>query len=355
VLPSSALARIPVRIRAPDPSTRTSPNAETETSPPSPDVNVTLWIWPPPEIRRLPVVTATRPALPVPELALEAMPLMNDGVSMLEIFNCPEVLTETLPASPRPKVDVEMIPPFRIEILSAATVMWPALPPLGSKVLANIPVPAEGLAIPFIIRLPETVTVISPPNPEPLVEAAIMPESRSVRALALTIMLPALPDPDVLVEITPPFPTTTRSLALTVTDPASPLLGPVKFELAKIPVSNCPATPLIERRSATATVTLPPNPVANVLLEISPVLTIDRFPALTLTIPAFPVLSGSVSDPMPAREVDERPSMEIPPVTSTETLPALPVPKAALKIAPLPVVDKDFALTLMFPEAPLLP
>src|SRR5262249_26847266 len=106
---------------------------------------------------------------------------------------------------------------------------------------------------------------------------------------------------------------------------------------------------------ATVTKTLPPDPVANVLLEICPVFTIDKFPALTVTLPAFPVLSFSESDPIPANAVDEAPSIDSGPVTLTEIPPAFPVPNVPLKIAPIRRADKVPALTVIFPAAPLLP
>ena len=49
----------------------------------------------------------------------------------------PEALTDTSPAAPLPKVEVDITPLLRIETFSAETVTRPALPPLGSSVLAK--------------------------------------------------------------------------------------------------------------------------------------------------------------------------------------------------------------------------
>ena len=204
-------------------------------------------------------------------------------------------------------------------------------------------------------KSPATLTVTSPPGPGPFVDAEMFPPSNNLKAPALAITLPAFPDPDVVLEIAPPFPAITRSSAFTATDPAAPLFWLEELELAKIPVSNCPDVPRIDSPPATLTKTLPPDPLALVLLEICPVFTIDKLPALTVTLPAFPLLTGSESDPIPANSVDEAPSIDSRSATLTEIFPPLPAPTVLLKIAPLPMVDKAPALTVMVPAAPLLP
>jgi hypothetical protein len=122
--------------------------------------------------------------------------------------------------------------------------------------------------------------------------ADIIPPLVIAREPALTFTWPAFPLPDVSLDIVPPLPVITSSPALTVTVPASPLFGSEELELAKMPVANSPGIPLIDSRPATVTKTLPPDPVENVLVEISPVFTIDRVSALTVTTPAFPVLDA---------------------------------------------------------------
>ena len=62
----------------------------------------------------------------------------------------------------------------------------------------------------------------------PLLATDNVPASRTT--------LPAVPEPDVLVEILLPLPAMTTSRALTFTDPASPLFCAEELELAKMPV-----------------------------------------------------------------------------------------------------------------------
>jgi hypothetical protein len=133
----------------------------------------------------------------------------------------------------------------------------------------------------------------------PKVSLEILPLSAMDNVPALTTTVPAFPDPDVSLVISPPLPVITKSPALTVTVPASPLFGPEELELAKMPVLDCPGVPVIDSRPSTITTTLPPDPVENVLLAISPLLTIDKVPALTLTFPAFPVLPRLACEKMP--------------------------------------------------------
>jgi hypothetical protein len=114
---------MPVDIDAPEPSIATPPRAETVTSPPLPEVNVTPWISPPWEIERPPVLTIIRPAFPVPKLALEAMPLKEPGVPAPSMTSLPEAFTNTSPAAPAPNVEVDITPLFRIDTLSAVTII----------------------------------------------------------------------------------------------------------------------------------------------------------------------------------------------------------------------------------------
>src|SRR5215470_20369662 len=91
--------------------------------------------------------------------------------------------------------------------------------------------------------------------------------------------------------------------------------------------------PSIDRDPKTLTVTLPALPVLagapfkgfgpNAILEIAPVLRKDNVPALTATIPAFPLLPGSASDKTPVASAVDPPAPSIIswPSTVTETLP----------------------------------
>ena len=102
--------------------------------------------------------------------------------------------------------------------------------------------------------------------------------------------LPALPEANVLLAIDPLL-TMDNVPALTATFPAVPLPSSA---LAKIPVENrgSASVPSIETAPATVTETSPPFPGPNVLLAISPLLTMDNVLALTLTDPAAPLLPG---------------------------------------------------------------
>jgi streptogramin lyase len=55
--------------------------------------------------------------------------------------------------------------------------------------------------------------------------------------------------------------------------------------------------------------TLPAFPGPNVLVPISPLLAMDNVPALTTTLPAFPVLPGSAPDEMPVKTLPDLPSI----------------------------------------------
>jgi hypothetical protein len=85
----------------------------------------------PPEIERPPATKEMRPAFPVPSLALEAMPVAKLGLPALSMTSSPAALTATSPASPRPNVDVEITPLFRIEMLSAATLTRTRVAPIA--------------------------------------------------------------------------------------------------------------------------------------------------------------------------------------------------------------------------------
>src|SRR5437667_11216477 len=113
-----------------------------------------------------------------------------------------------------------------------------------------------------------------------------------------TETLPAFPDPDVKLPISP-LVTIDKSPAVTVMLPA--LFAPGRTVWARIPVviDRDPA-PFIESLPATWTLTSPPAPKPIVEAEICPVLTSDREPAMTCTEPALPLLPRLVCDRMPA-------------------------------------------------------
>ena len=128
-----------------------------------------------------------------------------------------------------------------------------------------------------IFRVP-AVTLVVPAFPDPDVLLAISPLLR-YKVPALTATVPAFPDPNVLLEIWPPL-TIDRAAALTVTSPPLPMVpGPVAVWIPD---------PSIDRGPEMLTVTLPAFPVLagapfrgpSALLEILP-LTIDKLPAVT--------------------------------------------------------------------------
>src|SRR5713101_4116423 len=167
-----------------------------------------------------------------------------------------------------------------------------------------------------------------------------------------------------------------RLPALTATLPASPLL-PVS---AVMPVGTDDDVPSIDSAPATVTAMLPPLPVPNVSVVIWPLGPMVKDPALTMILPAFPVLPVTVRAVMPVEIVDDVPSIDNAPVTVTAmlpplpdfavsvvispsgpmakvpawiaTLPPLPEPKVSLEMPPEPVTVNLPALTATFPAFP---
>ncbi len=136
--------------------------------------------------------------------------------------------------------------------------------------------------------------VMSPPLPvSPLTEVEISLLTRYRKSRRCKVMLPPLAvEVSASVEIAaPPF--ISKRAAEMVIDPASPL--PVDFAVICGPVSGNTIS------EATVMLTSPPVPEPWVALEITPLLAIIKFPALTLTIPALPVLPALVCEKMPVR------------------------------------------------------
>src|SRR5215472_12286720 len=114
----------------------------------------------------------------------------------------------------------------------------------------------------------------------------------------MTETLPPCPPPNVLLEISPLWPID-KVFAVTTTGPASPVLPGLVCELIPVSRLGSPDAPSIDSWPATVTETFPPLPGPNVPLEISPLLTMDKLPALTRTVPAIPVLPGLACEAIP--------------------------------------------------------
>ena len=248
--------------------------------------------------RKAPSVDGYATGIPVPKLALEAMPLTKPGVSAPSMTSLPEAFTNTSPAAPPPHVEVEITPLFRIDTLSEVTIIRPALPPLGSNVRAMIPAGTNelGLATPSITRSPVRFTVMSPPAPVPVVEAEISPALVIASEPALTVTSPPAPEPDVEAETAPPLLSDSEP-ALTVTSLAFP---PPVPDSEVIPVVSVCEVPSIDTGPGTLTVTLPPAPPPNVEAETRPSFTIESALALTITTPPAPEpkVEAEISPPL---------------------------------------------------------
>src|SRR5262249_5332047 len=119
-------------------------------------------------------------------------------------------------------------------------------------------------------------------------------------------------------------------------------------------VSGFAPVPLIVSCSETVTTTLPARPEPKALLEISPLLTIDNVPAVTLTFPAFPVLpiTATAAIAVGGFGVLLLPTIARTPGALTETSPLLPIPPVLLAIAPLLTMDNVPALNVTLPALP---
>src|SRR5262249_42969709 len=102
-----------------------------------------------------------------------------------------------------------------------------------------------------------------------------------------TEMLPPLPNPDVPPDINPLL-TIDNAPAMTATDPALPVLPGNACDVMPVTKTGFCDVPWMTSCPATLTETLPPRPDPDVLLEITPLFSINKLPALTMTVPAFP-------------------------------------------------------------------
>jgi hypothetical protein len=236
-------------------------------------------------------VTCTVPPLPAPVVAevMSAPPLRTAS---------PTSATATVPAAPDPSVFVEIAPPSAIERVPALILTSPAFPLLPRVDLDEMPV-KRVWDIPSIVTAPATLTKTLPAFPEPIfwVSVVIAPSLPITKAPAVTETLPAFPAPNVLLWIAP-LSAIDKVSAVTVTVPAFPL----PWDCAEIPDSwsRVPDFPSIESIPV-FTETLPPLPDPKVALEISPLLAMMTLPALTVTLPALPVLEGFACEVIPVK------------------------------------------------------
>src|SRR6266550_1606937 len=178
-------------------------------------------------------------------------------------------LTATAPASPDEKV-LELI--------------WP---PLSTD---RLPV-AVALIVPAF-PLPKTASLKMP------VGLWVLPWLSMVMPPVFTVTVPASPEEKVLELIWPPLSTHRLPVAVTLIVPAFPLLS--EKALLKMPVGSWVLPWLSMVMLPALTVTVPASPDEKVLELISPPLTTDRLPvAVTLIVPAFPLLSEMASLKMP--------------------------------------------------------
>ena len=154
----------------------------------------------------------------------------------------------TLPASPAPDVATEIFAPSAIVNVGTAVkpgadrVICPAFPVLDAVLSKPLPAPemeTRSLA----------VTASVPPAPPPVVLLAICDPLARVKLLTLREMLPALPAPEVATEIAPLSPIVNVGV-VTVIWPAFPVFDAV--------LNSPPPLPEIDMESAAVTVTLPP-------------------------------------------------------------------------------------------------
>src|SRR5436190_464518 len=111
-------------------------------------------------------------------------------------------------------------------------------------------------------------------------------------------MLPALPLPNVVVEITPVL-ARESDPAVTLIVPASP---PPDKVLEMIPVVVPAPAPVIVSCPTTATDTSPARPCPNVVAEISPPPASDSEPAVTVMLPELPMLPVNARDAIPVKD-----------------------------------------------------
>ena len=138
---------------------------------------------------------------------------------------------------------------------------------------------------------------------------AIAPLLAIDRSPALTVTVPAAPVPEVLVEMKPLLAIDKSPAAVTVTVPALPL------------AAGAPALAFAPRAA----------------LEISPLARIVMLPAVTLMVPALPLLPACALATIPVADAGfaEVPSIVNPPATVTAICPPAPEPNGLAAMKPL--------------------
>jgi hypothetical protein len=241
-----------------------------------------------------------------------------------------------LPAFPVPDVATDIVPPSAIVNVgtgASAGAVTVIWPalPVPDAVLNN-PLPA-----PEIETNSPAVTATVPPAPSLVVLLRTCAPLVCVRVLTLSEMLPALPAPSVATEIVPPF--MAKVGVETVISPAFPVLEAVL---------NSPLpTPEKEADSVAVTVTLPPWPEPLVLLTTCAPPVCVKLLTFSETLPAFPApdVATEIVPPSPIVNVG----------VETVTSPAFPVLDVVLN-SPLPAPDietNSLAVAPTVPPAPL--
>jgi hypothetical protein len=226
--------------------------------------------------------------------------------------------------------------------LPAAIVMLPAFPVLS--VSAVMPVGTVD-DVPSIDSTPATFTLISPPLPVPKVSVVIWPLGPIDNEPAVMLMFPAFPvipglsgTGRAVMPVIAPAAGVARSEgaagdltvtifklpALTVTLPALPLLIELAL-LEEMPVNWVAEVPSIDNVPATPTETFLEFPDPNVPPEISPLVTIDKSPAVTVMLSAFFAPGRKVVARIPV-VVDKDPEPFIDSLPATWTLTSPPAP-----------------------------
>ena len=129
--------------------------------------------------------------------------------------------------------------------------------------------------------------------------------------------------------------------------PAWTVTAPALPELSASP-TIAPEFAIMAR--AAVTEMLPPLPGPKFLTEMMPPFVTDNDPAPTVTVPAAPLFAALASEKIPPEL-----SIVSAPGTLTMTLPPLPVPKVLPEISPLVCMVKVPAPTATFPAFPVLP
>src|SRR5205807_7401662 len=123
-----------------------------------------------------------------------------------------------------------------------------------------------------------------------------------------------------------------------------------------MPVNFVADVPSINSIPATRTETFPALPDPDVKLAISPLVTSDRSPAVTVMLPAFLAPGRNVTPSIPVvTDKDPLPFIESLPATWTLTSPPAPEPIVEAETWPELTSDREPALTCTAPALPLLP